>query len=73
MFATPLLISKTVWDSLSEAEKGAFEAAAEVSEVYFAATQNDAEKRFIETFKRAGAQYHKFTHSDLPSARKVGR
>jgi TRAP-type C4-dicarboxylate transport system substrate-binding protein len=64
MFATPLLISKTAWDNLSEAEKGAFEAAAEVSEVYFAATQNDAEKRFIETFKRAGAQYHKFTHQD---------
>ena len=64
MFATPLLISKTVWDSLSEAEKVAFEAAAETSEVYFAATQNDAEKRFIETFTRAGAQFHRFTHQD---------
>jgi TRAP-type C4-dicarboxylate transport system substrate-binding protein len=64
MFATPLLISKTVWDSLSEVEKQAFEAAAEISEAYFAATQNDAEKRFIETFVRAGAQYHRFTHEE---------
>jgi TRAP-type C4-dicarboxylate transport system substrate-binding protein len=58
------LISKTVWDGLSEAEKEAFEAAAEISEAYFAASQNDAEKRFVETFMRAGAQYHRFTHED---------
>ena len=64
MFATPLLISKSVWDSLSEAEQEAFEAAAEISEDYFAETQKDAEKKFIETFTRAGAKYHKFTQQD---------
>jgi TRAP-type transport system periplasmic protein len=64
MFATPLLISKTVWDGLSETEKEAFEAAAEISEAYFAASQNDAEKRFVETFMRAGAQFHRFTHEN---------
>jgi TRAP-type transport system periplasmic protein len=64
MFATPLLISKRVWDSLSDAEREAFEAAAEISEEYFAATQLAAEARFIETFKRAGAKYHKFTHDE---------
>ena len=64
MFATPLLISKAVWDGLSEAEQEAFEAAAEVSEGYFVGTQKDAEKKFIETFTRAGAKYHKFTHQD---------
>ena len=64
MFATPLLIAKSVWDSLSEAEQEAFEAAAEISEDYFAETQKDAEKKFIETFTRAGAKYHKFTQQD---------
>jgi TRAP-type transport system periplasmic protein len=64
MFATPLLISKAVLDSLSDSERKAFQAAAEISEAYFTATQHDAEKRFIETFTRAGAKYHKFTHEE---------
>jgi len=64
MFATPLLIAKSVWDSLSEQEQEVFEAAAEVSEAFFAETQKDAEKKFIETFTRAGAKYHKFTYQD---------
>jgi TRAP-type C4-dicarboxylate transport system substrate-binding protein len=64
MFATPLLISKSVWDALTEAEQEAFEAAAEISEDFFAETQKDAEKKFIETFTRAGAKYHKFTQQD---------
>ena len=64
MFATPLLISKSVWDDLSDAEQEAFEAAAAISEEYFAATQLAAEARFIETFKRAGAKYHKFTRDE---------
>jgi TRAP-type C4-dicarboxylate transport system substrate-binding protein len=64
MFATPLLISKSMWDSLSESEQQAFEAAAQISEDYFAATQAEAEKRFIDTFTRAGARYHKFTFEE---------
>jgi TRAP-type transport system periplasmic protein len=64
MFATPLLISKAVWDRLSEEERQAFEAAAEVSEEFFAETQKDAERKFIETFTRAGAKYHKFSYQD---------
>jgi TRAP-type transport system periplasmic protein len=64
MFATPLLISKSVWDGLTEREQEAFEAAAEISEDYFAATQKDAEKKFIEVFTRAGAKYHRFTYQD---------
>jgi TRAP-type C4-dicarboxylate transport system substrate-binding protein len=64
MFATPLLISKRVWDELSDGEQEAFEAAAQISEEYFAATQMAAEARFIETFKRAGAKYQKFTQAE---------
>jgi TRAP-type C4-dicarboxylate transport system substrate-binding protein len=64
MFLNTLLISKSVWDGLSEAEQAAFEAAAEISEDYFAATQRDAEQRFVETFSKAGAKYYKFTRDD---------
>ena len=64
MFATPLLISKSVWDSLSEDEQQAFEAAAAISEDFFAATQGEAERKFIEMFTRAGAKYHKLTHEE---------
>lgn len=64
MFANPLLISKSIWDSLSEAEREVFEAAADIAEAYFVATQNDAEKRFIKTFTQAGAKYHRFTSEE---------
>jgi len=64
MFSTPLLISKSVWDSLSESEQEAFETAAAISEDYFVETQIEAEARFIEIFKRAGAKYHKFTFEE---------
>jgi TRAP-type C4-dicarboxylate transport system substrate-binding protein len=64
MFATPLLIAKSLWDSLSAAEQQAFEAAAAISEDYFAGTQEASEKKFIEAFTRAGAKYHKFTNEE---------
>jgi TRAP-type C4-dicarboxylate transport system substrate-binding protein len=64
MFATPLLISKSVWDSLSPSEQEAFDAAATISEDYFASAQSEAEKKFIETFTRAGAKYHRFTYEE---------
>jgi TRAP-type C4-dicarboxylate transport system substrate-binding protein len=64
MFLTPLLVSKSVWDGLSDAERQAFEVAAEASEEYFASAQADVEERFIETFTRAGAKFHRFTYED---------
>ena len=64
MFLNTLMISKTVWDSLSQTEKEAFEAAAEISEEYFAAAQRDAEKRFVKVFTKAGARPRRFTRED---------
>jgi TRAP-type C4-dicarboxylate transport system substrate-binding protein len=64
MFATPLLISKSAWDGLSDLEQQAFEEAAAISEDYFSVTQGEAESKFIETFTRAGAKYHKFTYEE---------
>jgi TRAP-type transport system periplasmic protein len=64
MFLNTLLIAKPVWDSLSAAERAAFETAAEISEQFFTATQHAAEKRFIDTFTKAGAKYYRFTQED---------
>jgi TRAP-type C4-dicarboxylate transport system substrate-binding protein len=64
MFLTALIMSNSVWESLSDAERDALTAAAEISEDYFLATQRDAERRFIETFTKAGAKYRKFTRED---------
>ena len=64
MFLNALVISQSLWEGLSEAEKEAFELAANISEDYFADTQRSAEQRFIETFTQAGAKYHAFTYED---------
>ena len=64
MFLNALVISRSVWDGLTDDEKTAFEEAADISEDYFAETQRDAEKRFIETFTRAGAKYNAFTYEN---------
>ena len=67
MFATPLVIAKSVWDRLSDSEQHIFESAAVVSEDYFATTQAEAERKFIDTFTRAGAKYHQFTYEEYLS------
>jgi TRAP-type C4-dicarboxylate transport system substrate-binding protein len=58
------MISKKVWDSLPETDRAAFDAAAEISEDYFASAQRDAEKRFIEAFTTAGAKERRFSRED---------
>ena len=64
MFLNSLMISKKVWDSLPETDRAAFDAAAEISEDYFASAQRDAEKRFIEAFTTAGAKERRFSRED---------
>jgi TRAP-type C4-dicarboxylate transport system substrate-binding protein len=64
MFLNTLMISKSVWDGLSATQREAIEAAAEISEDYFAAAQREAEKRFVEVFTKAGARPRMFTRED---------
>jgi TRAP-type C4-dicarboxylate transport system substrate-binding protein len=64
MFANPLLIAKPLWDAMSDAEQQAFEEAAAIAEDYFDSTQDEAERKFIQTFTHAGAKYHKFTYEE---------
>ena len=64
MFLNSLMVSKKVWDSLPETDRAAFDAAAEISEDYFASAQRDAEERFIEAFTKAGAKERRFSRED---------
>jgi TRAP-type C4-dicarboxylate transport system substrate-binding protein len=64
MFLNTLMISKPVWDGLSPSQREAFEVAAEISETYFATTQREAERRFVEVFTKAGARPRMFTRED---------
>jgi TRAP-type transport system periplasmic protein len=64
MFLNSLMISKKVWDSLPEEDRATFDAAAEISEDYFASVQRDAERRFVEAFTKAGARQRRFTRED---------
>jgi TRAP-type C4-dicarboxylate transport system substrate-binding protein len=58
------MISKTVWDDLSEEQRAVIETAARISEEHFADTQRDAEARFVEVFTRAGAKARAFSRDD---------
>jgi TRAP-type C4-dicarboxylate transport system substrate-binding protein len=51
---TPVLVSKAAWESLSEEERQALDAAAAVSEIYFEASQREAQEAAVETFTKAG-------------------
>ena len=64
MFLNALMISKTVWDDLSEEQRAVLETAARISEEHFADTQRDAEARFVEVFTRAGAKARRFSRED---------
>jgi TRAP-type C4-dicarboxylate transport system substrate-binding protein len=60
MFLNTLMISKAVWDDLSEDQRAAMEAAARISEDHFAAAQREAEQKFVEVFTKAGAKASRF-------------
>lgn len=52
---TPVIISNAVWESLSETERLALQEAAAASEIYFEATQREAEEAAVAAFTKAGA------------------
>lgn len=53
---TPILISKAAWESLSDEERQALDEAAAVSNVYFEASQREAQESAIEAFTKAGVE-----------------
>ena len=61
---TPVLISKTAWDSLKETERGALEEAAAASDIYLEASQREAQEIAIETFTKAGVKVQPLTFEE---------
>jgi TRAP-type C4-dicarboxylate transport system substrate-binding protein len=61
---TPILIAKTVWESLSEEERQALEEAASVANIYFEASQRESQEAAVEAFAKAGVKVQPLTFED---------
>jgi TRAP-type transport system periplasmic protein len=61
---SPMLMSKKTWDRLTPDQQRSVEEAAEVSDDYFDHSQNDAEKRALAAFRKAGATVRTLTQED---------
>jgi TRAP-type C4-dicarboxylate transport system substrate-binding protein len=70
---TPVIISKAVWDSLSDDERQALEEAARASNIYFEATQREAQESAIEAFSKAGAKVREFTFEEYAAWLHIAR
>jgi TRAP-type transport system periplasmic protein len=69
----PVLISKTVWDSLSEAEKQALEDAATASNIYFEASQREAQEAAVEVFTKAGVKVQALTFEEYAAWLQIAK
>ena len=70
---TPVIISKAVWDSLSGDERQALEEAARASDIYFEATQREAEQAASEAFTKAGAKVRELTFEEYAAWLHIAR
>jgi len=70
---TPVIISKTVWDSLSDDERLALEEAARASNIYFEATQREALESAQEAFTKAGAKVRELTFDEYAAWLHIAR
>lgn len=61
---TPVVISKAVWDSLSEGERQALDDAAAVTNVYLEASQREAQEAAVEAFTKAGVKVQQLTFEE---------
>jgi TRAP-type C4-dicarboxylate transport system substrate-binding protein len=70
---TPVIISKAVWDSLSDDERLALQEAARASNIYFEATQREALESAQEAFTKAGAKIRELTFDEYAAWLHVAR
>ena len=61
---SPVIIAKAVWDSMNDEERLALEQAAAASDIYFEATQREAEQAAIDAFTKAGANVQALTFEE---------
>ena len=70
---TPILIAKTVWESLSEEERQALEDAASVANIYFEANQREAQEAAVEVFTKAGVKVEPLTFEDYAAWLQIAK
>ena len=70
---SPVIISKAVWDSLSDDERQALDEAARASNVYFEATQREALESAQEAFTKAGAKIRELTFDEYAAWLHIAR
>ncbi|HEU4378469.1 MAG TPA: TRAP transporter substrate-binding protein DctP [Hyphomicrobiaceae bacterium] len=70
---TPVIISKAVWDSLSDEERQALDDAARASNIYFEATQREALESAQEAFTKAGAKVRELTFDEYAAWLHIAR
>ena len=70
---TPVLISKAVWESLSEEERQALDDAASVSNIYFEASQREAQEAAVETFVKAGIKVQPLTFEEYAAWLQIAK
>ena len=70
---TPALISKSAWDSLSFEQRQALQEAAVASDIYFEATQREAEEAAIAVFTKAGAKVDPLTFDEYAAWLHIAR
>jgi TRAP-type transport system periplasmic protein len=60
----PVLISKAVWEELSDVERRALDDAAAASDIYFEATQRESQEAAIDVFNKAGVKVQPLAFQD---------
>ena len=70
---TPILISKAAWESLSEEERQALDDAASISNVYFEASQREAQEAAVETFAKAGVKVQPLTFDEYAAWLQIAK
>jgi TRAP-type transport system periplasmic protein len=60
----PVLISKAMWEELSDTERQALEEAAAASDIYFEASQRESQEAAIDVFTKAGVQVQGLSFQD---------
>jgi TRAP-type C4-dicarboxylate transport system substrate-binding protein len=70
---TPVIISKAVWDSLGDDERQALEEAARASNIYFEATQREAQEAAAEAFSKAGAKVRELSFEEYAAWLHIAR
>ena len=70
---TPILISKSPWDSLKETERLALEEAAAASDIYLEASQREAQEDAVEVFTKAGVKVQPLTYEDYAAWLQIAK